>query len=194
VTAVKMYLQHAGIEHSGTTDKDDMTVVNLSHCPFKGAEHTDGGPGILVFKDSGQIRFNCFHHKCQGKTWAQLQDEVNVPFAKFVYEVVTTNMVLDSTERQFKDPLLLAEKHVREHATQDGDRTFVCFGEDTFRYSDREGWLETTEKALAPWVRNTVQAAFDARARVSVGEVWEGFRASFGRTGGGFEEKSPRRA
>ena len=56
VKEVKAYLVGNGApEVVNVVESDRKTVLSLSHCPFRGPAHLDGGPGVLVWK-SGQHR------------------------------------------------------------------------------------------------------------------------------------------
>ncbi|MHC4403276.1 MAG: DUF5906 domain-containing protein [Planctomycetota bacterium] len=95
-----------------------------------------------------------------------MQKALGLQFAEVVDEIAMQR-VLGAKIRRFDDPLLLADAHIKEYATEDGTKTFVCFGEDTFRYSQEEGWMESSDRDLAPWVRATLQRLSDERARIA---------------------------
>ncbi len=166
IDSVLTYLQAVGIEVAGVPqkEKEDFTVINLPYCPFKTPEHTDGGTGILVY-DSGRISVKCFHEKCDGGTWAKLQEAFDLKFDEVVDESAT-QAIMGTTTRKVSDPLELAHVHNRKWFTEDGTPTLVCFGEDTHRYNEDEGWVPTKPRDLAPWVRATVQEVFDEHARI----------------------------
>lgn len=164
IDAVLIYLKRVGIEPADIKPKDDMTVISLPCCPFKSGYQDDGDPGILIHR-SGGISAKCFHEKCEGRSWSDVQEAFGIKYADLAKEIAT-EMVVGNADREFTDPMVLAEEHNSKWAMDDGTRTLVCFGEDTYRYSDVEGWITTTAKELEPWVRDTIQKVFDEYARV----------------------------
>jgi len=164
VDAVLAYLDKVGIQPASVRDDGRFKCIDLPYCPFKGKDHTDGRTAILVWK-TGTIGVKCFHAKCEGKTWADLQKALGIPF-RDVARQIATRTILGKTDRVFNDPLLLAQKHLAEWAAPDGTPTLACFRGETYRYDRAEGWEKTRLRDLEPWIRQTVQEVFDEHARV----------------------------
>ena len=73
VEAVLKYLERAKIKPGSPDPSDDRFIrIPLPYCPFKGPEHTDGRTAILLWRN-GTIGAKCFHEKCAGKGWLDLQ-------------------------------------------------------------------------------------------------------------------------
>jgi len=164
VDAVLAYLDKVGIQPSAVREESRFKCIDLPHCPFKDKDHTDGRTAILVWK-TGTIGVKCFHAKCEGKTWADLQKALGVPF-RDVARQIATRTIMGKTDRVFNDPLLLAQKHLAKWAAPDGTPTLACFRGETYRYDRAEGWEETRLRDLEPWVRQTVQEVFDDHAQL----------------------------
>lgn len=141
----------------------DITFIDLSYCPFRGPDHEDGNPAIMIYLD-GSIGLKCFHAKCSGQTWDSLQAKVGIPFKSNV-EGIKTNYWCDSIKRRIDDPLRLARVHVDKWRTKDGDISTAYLNGKLYRFTEDHGWIETSDAEIAPWVRDTIQEEFDKQAK-----------------------------
>ena len=167
VDAVKRYLEHLGIEHYSivSKDKNEFTQFDFDVCPFSNERHKDGKKGaILVWKDGGNIVFHCFHEKHTRVCWPDIQEKYGLSFNEFIAQYAMGTPP-DTQERTFNDPFLLAQQHNAATA-RNNESTYCFFLGDTYRYDDLDGWQKTTEKEEGPWIRETIQDAFDEHARV----------------------------
>ncbi len=107
VEALKTWATKAGIQVGEVRDKEEFTLLTLPMCPFK-KEQSDGNTGILLFPD-GRRGFKCFHEKCRDKTFASLERLMQCKFADVVDGLL-------GLERRFDDPLVLAQRQLKEWA------------------------------------------------------------------------------
>lgn len=88
----------------------------------------------------------------------------NYPFDAVAKENAT-EMATGQTERQYDDPIILAEQHLVKCANSEGEYMFVHFLADTYGFDKEEGWRLAKPRELDAWVRDTIQAAFDKYAQ-----------------------------
>lgn len=155
------YLQSNGappVTH--VADSDEKTVINFAYCPFRGPEHTDGAPGILLWK-SGSISFHCFHSKCEEATWTKLQKKLGPLF----HSESLTEFALgvrDRVFRQFNDPYSLSKHHLKATRLASGANSLVYVGGQMYQYWVDRAWQPVVKGELEAPVRQTIQSVFDA--------------------------------
>ena len=161
VDAVLRYLKHLNIQPTNLEDKGDFTLFEFEECLIQGASHRDGrNMGILVWQD-GSVAVKCFHEKHHNATWADVQDKLGLSFDEFLTQGALSP---DGSDRNFHDPLLLAQKHLAASSSS-GEWTYTFFLGDTYCFDDVDGWQKTNEKEQGPWIRETIQTAFDEHAK-----------------------------
>jgi hypothetical protein len=75
VRTLSTYLDRALIPFNVRTDDLGRTFLDTAYCPLKGEEHTDGAAALIVNPD-GSMGFNCFHSKCAGKGFDDLEQAI----------------------------------------------------------------------------------------------------------------------
>jgi hypothetical protein len=87
-----------------------------------------------------------------------VQETLGISFAVFCARR------FNKTERQFDDPLRLAQEHIARTAMPDGTATFAHFLNETHRYTHEE-WQQLGAGEEDAWVRETIQREHDALAK-----------------------------
>ena len=165
VEIVKRYLKHMGIEPCSVVEQTDFTQFDFDRCLASGEPHRDGRNGaLLVWKEGGNVAFNCFHEKHTRVSWPDIQESFGLSFNEFLKQYALGSSP-DKQERTFNDPFLLAQQHDAA-SSQNDESTYCFFLGDTYRYDNLDGWQMTTEKEEGPWIRKTIQDAFDEHARI----------------------------
>jgi len=164
VDAVKRYLEHLGFKASSVVEEAEFTRFDFDVCLASDEKHRDSRNGaILVWREGGNVAFNCFHEKHTRVSWPDIQEKLRLSFNEFI-EQYAVGTPPDNQERTFNDPFLLAQQHNAATA-QNGESTYCFFLGDTYRHDDMDGWQKTTEREEGPWIRETIQDAFDEHAR-----------------------------
>lgn len=143
------------------SESTGMSLVHFAYCPFRGPEHTDGDPSI-VLRDSGGIGFKCFHEHCKEQTWLKLQRLIGPLFqSKALSAFAAENR--DSIHRRYDDPLLLAKRHLELTQLSGGRNSLVFVSGQTFQYWIDRAWQPVLKGELDAPVRSTIQSEYDAR-------------------------------
>lgn len=142
------------------TESDDKTVISFAHCPFRGPQHTDGAPGILLWK-SGSISFHCFHSKCEKTSWTKLQKKLGPLFHSESLTAFALD-VRDRVFRQYNDPYSLSQHHLKATRLASGDNSLVYVGGQMYQYWVDRAWQPVVKGELDAPMRQTIQSVFDA--------------------------------
>lgn len=153
------------ITHIG--ESTGKTILHFGYCPFRGPEHTDGGPAILLW-DSGAINFKCFHANCSEVTWLKLQRLLGPLFESAVLESFATKN-RDRIHRQYNDPFSLAKRHLELTQLDGGQKSLVFVGGQTYKYWPDRAWQPVVKGELDAPVRSTIQGRYDAYYVMSPG-------------------------
>jgi len=135
-------------------------ILPFAYCPFRGPQHADGDPAVLVYTHGG-IGFKCFHAKCAESGWDALQSLLGRQFisatlARYAGEHRT------SIRRRYSDPLILAETHYEQSRLLDGGPSLVFLQGEMYRYVQGAGWRPIVSRELQAPVRDTIQRVYDA--------------------------------
>lgn len=146
---------------------EEKTTINFAHCPFRGPEHTDGAPAVLVWK-SGAVSFHCFHGKCEDASWPKLQHKLGPLFhSNSLIEFADENR--DRIHREHNDPYWLSQHHLETTRLPSGENSLVYLGGEMYRYWPDQAWQPVVKGELDAPVRRSIQSAFDAHYMMNPG-------------------------
>jgi putative DNA primase/helicase len=142
------------------TESEEKTVIHFGYCPFRGPEHADGDPSVLLWK-SGAVSFHCFHSKCAEANWSKLQRKLG-PLFHSDSLIAFADDNRDRIHREYNDPYWLSQHHLEKTRLAGGENSLVYIGGQMYHYTDDHAWQPVVKGELDAPVRRSIQSAFDA--------------------------------